>query len=111
LRELRNSAREVTGSVREATSAVGEAKELGKEEGIDPSRSPAAVDPERGSILVSKITNLPVYAQPRNKSSVVARVLKSDELVYIGEASGEYLHVASDKGDGWVERVFVRASE
>lgn len=106
LRELRGTVREITGTAREA-------QELSKEVGVGQSanaqsQQQGSANPQAGDVIYSKITNLAVYKEANKKASVLLRVSKSDEMVFTGEESGGFLRVATDKGEGWVDKVLVK---
>jgi hypothetical protein len=45
--------------------------------------------------------------EPSDTSAVVVNLLKSDEMIYLGEEKAGYLKVESGKGAGWVKKIFV----
>lgn len=106
LRELRGTVREVTGTAREA-------QQLSKEVGIgqsDGSQNQASknLDIQAGDVVVSKITNLAIYKEANKKSSILLRVNKSEELVFMGEESNGFLRLTTDKGEGWAEKILIK---
>lgn len=60
-----------------------------------------------GDIVTPKIDNVKVYTSANDKSAVVLTARKGQELIYLGEEEGSYLHVQAGDGDGWVKKVLV----
>jgi curli biogenesis system outer membrane secretion channel CsgG len=60
-----------------------------------------------GDVVAPKIDNVKVYASASDKSAVVLTARKGQELIYLGEEEGSYLHVQAGDGDGWVKKVLV----
>ena len=106
LRELRGTVREVTGTAREA-------QQLGKEIGIgqdqtEQKQSSPHLDIQAGDVVLSKITNLAIYTEANRQSSILLRVSKYDELVFMGQELNGFLWVATDKGEGWAEKILIK---
>jgi hypothetical protein len=62
---------------------------------------------EEGDILVPKIANVKVLAQPADDAKVLATLNKGDELVVVGKASNGYISVQTASVTGWVKVVLV----
>jgi hypothetical protein len=62
---------------------------------------------EEGDILLPKIANVKVLAQPADDAKVLATLSKGDELVVVGKASNGYISVQSASVSGWVKVVLV----
>lgn len=60
-----------------------------------------------GQVLVAKIANVKVYAEPSREAKVVATLQRSDELVASGEAKNGFVFVDSSNFSGWVQRTLV----
>jgi curli biogenesis system outer membrane secretion channel CsgG len=61
-----------------------------------------------GDVVTPKIDNVKVYASASDKSAVVITAKKGQELLYLGEEEGSYLHVQAGDGEGWVKKVLVQ---
>lgn len=61
----------------------------------------------RGDVLRGKIGGVKVYAQPSEKSRVVATLARGDEVLFTGQERDGFLNVQRDKATGWVEKDFV----
>jgi len=109
-----NSLRELRGTVKEATGTAKEAQTLSKEVGIGQSAntpSSNSISLQAGDVVLGKINNLAIYKNANKESTLVVRVAKADELVFMGEESNGFLHVTSDKGEGWVEKILMRKKQ
>jgi hypothetical protein len=62
---------------------------------------------EEGDILIPKIANVKVLAQPADDAKVLATLNKGDELVVVGKASNGYISVQGASVTGWVKVVLV----
>jgi len=62
---------------------------------------------EEGDVILPKISNVKLLAQPNDGAGVVATLSKTDEMIYLGEEQNGYLRVESSKGGGWVRKVLV----
>ena len=60
-----------------------------------------------GQVLVAKIANVKVYAEPSREAKVVATLQRSDELVASGEVKNGFVYVDSSNFSGWVPRTLV----
>jgi curli biogenesis system outer membrane secretion channel CsgG len=61
-----------------------------------------------GDVVTPKIDNVKVYASASDKSAVVLTARKGQELLYLGEEEGTFLHVQGGDGEGWVKKVLVQ---
>jgi predicted outer membrane repeat protein len=59
-----------------------------------------------GDVLKPKIANVKLFAQP-SEGKAVATLVRSDELIYMGEEKDGFLNVESGSGSGWVKKVLV----
>ncbi|PKO46193.1 MAG: hypothetical protein CVU29_06565 [Betaproteobacteria bacterium HGW-Betaproteobacteria-22] len=104
--------RELRGTVREVSGAAQEAQELSKAVGVGQNSSAqpqqSGGEPQAGDVIFSKITNLAIFKEANKKSSVLMRISKSDEMVYTGEEVNGFFRVATDKGEGWVDKILVK---
>ena len=60
-----------------------------------------------GDVLLPKIANVRLLAQPVDTAKVVATLGKSDELVVVGEEKNGYINVQAASASGWVRIVLV----
>ncbi|MGV3582095.1 MAG: hypothetical protein ACO1N8_07290 [Methylophilus sp.] len=113
LRQLRNTISE--------TSRTG--KELGELAGVGNSNQQPPVQPNtgvqnnvlqngnvnEGDILVGKIGNIKLFAEPSKQAVNNGTLTKHEEFIYTGtEVNGYYSVTTANKGDGWVEKVLVK---
>ena len=60
-----------------------------------------------GDVLLPKIANVKVLAQPADDSKVLATLSRTDELVVIGKETNGYINVQGATASGWVKIVLV----
>lgn len=60
-----------------------------------------------GQILLAKIANVKVFAEPSRDAQVVATLQKSDELIASGEVKNGFVYVDAANFSGWVQRTLV----
>jgi hypothetical protein len=60
-----------------------------------------------GDVLLPKIANVKIMAQPSDDSKAVATLARTDELVVIGKATNGFINVQGANGSGWVKIVLV----
>ncbi len=60
-----------------------------------------------GDVLMPKIANVRLIAQPSDTGKVLATLGKNDELVVVGEQKDGYVNVQSASATGWVKVVLV----
>lgn len=82
-----------------ATSAAGDANAAASTRAEAPQAA--------GQVLVAKIANVKVHAEPSRDAKVVATLQRSDELVASGEARNGFVYVDSANFSGWVQRTLV----
>jgi hypothetical protein len=61
-----------------------------------------------GDVLMPKIANVKLLAQPTDTGKPLATLARGDELVVIGEAKDGYVNVQSATASGWVKIVLVQ---
>ncbi len=61
-----------------------------------------------GDVLVPKIDNVKLLAEPTGQAQPVATVRKTEELVYLGDEKDGFLHVQSGSAEGWVKKALVQ---
>ena len=61
-----------------------------------------------GDVIVPKIANVRVLAQPSATGKVVATLTQADQLVVIGEIKEGYVNVQGATASGWVQVVLVQ---
>ncbi len=91
---------------------------LGGGAGTAASAAPAAAPAEvrraegvafqAGDALTSKIAGIKLMSDPSRTAPVVAALSKSQSIVYLGEERNGFLKVATDAGDGWIDRLLVK---
>ncbi len=62
---------------------------------------------QAGQMLLAKIANVKVFAEPSKDSAVVATLKRTDELVATGEAKNGFVKVDAADFSGWVQRTLV----
>ncbi|MCS6946463.1 MAG: CsgG/HfaB family protein [Steroidobacteraceae bacterium] len=60
-----------------------------------------------GDVVVPKIANVKLLAQPSDTAKAVATLAKEEELVVIGAEQNGYLNVQGSAAAGWVKKVLV----
>lgn len=68
-----------------------------------------ATQPVGGEALALKLSVLNILAAPSHDAPVLVTLTPSDRLVYLGEERNGLYRVASDKGEGWVDKRLVRS--
>jgi hypothetical protein len=61
-----------------------------------------------GDVLVPKIANVKLFAQPSETSKVAATLARGEELVVIGAEKDGYINVQGASASGWVKSVLVQ---
>ena len=62
---------------------------------------------QSGDVLVGKIGGVTIYNEP-SKSSKLAVLGKSDEVIYMGEERAGYYRVTTQNGEGWIDKLLVK---
>jgi hypothetical protein len=62
---------------------------------------------EEGDVVVPKIDNVKLLAEPSDAARALATLTRAQELVYLGEEKDGYVKVQAATGEGWVKRVLV----
>ena len=78
-----------------------------KEEAAAGGKTKAGAVFEEGDVVIPKISNVKVLAQPADDAKVLATLSKGDELVVVGKATNGYISVQSASVTGWVKIVLV----
>lgn len=60
-----------------------------------------------GDVLLPKINNVKLMADPDDAAGVVTTLAKSDEMIYMGVEENGFVRVESGKGGGWVKKLLV----
>jgi hypothetical protein len=60
-----------------------------------------------GDVLMPKIDNVKVLAEPTDGARTTGTVKKSDELVFLGEEKDGYVKVQGSSAEGWVKKTLV----
>ncbi len=60
-----------------------------------------------GDVVSPKIANVPLLAQPKDGSKVLATLGRAEELVVIGPEQDGYLNVQGSAASGWIRKVLV----
>lgn len=107
LRQLSNTISETSRASKEVSHLIG--GDQAQRNANANTGNTASVEISEGVILVGKISNIKLYAEPDRKASSNGTLTRSDELVYTGaEINGFYSVVSATKGEGWVQKVLVR---
>ncbi len=61
-----------------------------------------------GDVIVPKIGNVKLMADPSDGATVVATMARGSEMVYMGASEGNYLQVETADGGGWVKKTLVK---
>jgi hypothetical protein len=61
-----------------------------------------------GDVLVPKIANVKLFAQPSDTAKQVATLSRTDELVVVGAEKDGYINVQGSSASGWVKSVLVQ---
>jgi hypothetical protein len=62
---------------------------------------------EEGDVVVPKIDNIKLLAAPDAAAKELATLMKTQELVYLGEEKDGFIRVQAASGAGWVKSVLV----
>ncbi|MFA5912826.1 MAG: CsgG/HfaB family protein [Burkholderiales bacterium] len=77
-----------------------------------PDKKPApAPEFQRGDVLVGKIGGIKMFAGPSSASRAVGTLGRTDVVVFLGREDDEFLNVRSDRGTGWIEKMFLKKSQ
>jgi SH3-like domain-containing protein len=60
-----------------------------------------------GDVLVPKIANVKLLAEPSDAAKVIATLGRGEELVVIGSEKGGYINVQGASASGWIKTVLV----
>lgn len=60
-----------------------------------------------GDVLLPKIDNVKVLAEPQDGARTAGTVKKTDELVFLGEEKDGYVKVQGSSAEGWVKKTLV----
>jgi curli biogenesis system outer membrane secretion channel CsgG len=60
-----------------------------------------------GDVIVPKIANVRLLAQPTETGKILATLSRSDELVVVGPSRDGYVHVQGATAEGWVRAILV----
>jgi hypothetical protein len=60
-----------------------------------------------GDVLLPKIDNVKVLAEPKDGARTAGTVKKTDELVFLGEEKDGYVKVQGSSAEGWVKKTLV----
>jgi len=61
-----------------------------------------------GDTLTSKIAGVAMLDKPNPKSKIVAKLGKGEEVVVVGPANNDFVHVQGNVGEGWVKVALMR---
>ena len=62
---------------------------------------------EEGDVLLPKISNVKILAEPSDTAKALATLSKGDEVVVVGKESNGYIQVQGAAASGWVKVVLV----
>jgi hypothetical protein len=60
-----------------------------------------------GDIVVPKIANVKLFAQPTESAQAITTLTRGEELVVIGGEQNGYVNVQGGSAEGWVRKVLV----
>jgi len=60
-----------------------------------------------GDVLLPKIDNIKLLAEPKDGARVAGTLKKTNELVFLGEEKEGYVKVQGSDGEGWVKKTLV----
>ncbi len=107
LRQLRNTISETSKTGKELGDLAGYSNETNSPAKSTITSSTVS-EMREGDVLVGKIANIKLYQEADKKAKVLARLGRSDELIFTGVESNGFYSVASNGGDGWVEKMLVK---
>lgn len=107
LRQLRNTISETSKTGKELGNLTGYGSDAGRPANAA-TPTTAASGLHEGDVLVGKIANIKLYQEADKKARIAAKLGHSDELIYTGVEANGFYSVASNNGDGWVEKVLVK---
>jgi hypothetical protein len=61
-----------------------------------------------GDVLVPKIANIKLLAQPSDSAKIIATLGRGDELVVIGAEKDGYINVQGAAAAGWIKIVLIQ---
>lgn len=61
-----------------------------------------------GDVLMPKIDNVKLLAEPKDGSKVVGTLKSTDKLVYLGEEKDGFLKVQGSDAEGWVKKSLIK---
>jgi hypothetical protein len=93
-------------AVRNDPALVRNVGTLKQEAAAGASTGPSAVFSE-GDVVVPKIANVKLLAQPTDTGKVVATLARTEELVVIGGVKDGFVNVQGANGSGWIKIVLV----
>ncbi len=79
-----------------------------KEEAAAGGKTKAGAVYSEGDVLVPKIANIKLLAEPSDTAKAVATLSKADELVVTGAEKDGYINVQGATASGWVKIVLVQ---
>jgi hypothetical protein len=60
-----------------------------------------------GDVVRGKINNVKLYASPDSKTSVLLKLSKSDELIYLGDSENGFVLITNGNAEGWADVRFL----
>ena len=67
----------------------------------------AGVSLNNGDVVRPKIAGIKVFASASDKSKLVAKLNKGDEIIYLGEEDNNYIKIEGANITGWVDKRFI----
>lgn len=61
-----------------------------------------------GDVLMPKIDNVKLLAEPKDGSKVMGTLKSTDKLVYLGEEKDGFLKVQGSDAEGWVKKALIK---
>ena len=91
-----------------STPALMARAEKWKGAGLDGSEVKAGAVYAEGDVVLPKIDNVKLYAEPKDGAKVLATLKSTDKVVYLGEDKDGYLKVQGSDAEGWVKKSLVK---
>jgi len=95
----------IVGDIRNNPSLLQSASAVGQK---NAAASLKAVSFSAGDVLAAKLNGVKVYMAPEKSSSVVTKLAKSEEVVFIGDAEDGFLLIQGENGEGWVQELMMK---
>jgi len=95
------------GIVRAVRSSPGLQRDIGTLAEESRSNAKAGQVFNEGDVLRPKISNVKLYDAPDKTSTIITKLGKGEEMIYLGEAENGFISVETNDGSGWVRKILV----